>query len=157
VKSKTIAGGAAAAVIALATPFIAKWEGVEYRAYRDIVGVPTICYGETRGVRMGDTATPVECRAMLQQGVAEFYAGVARCITHPAVPVGVQASMTELAYNVGVAPVCRSTMMRRANAGDWRGACDELRKWVKAGGATVRGLSNRRADSKASLCLRGLP
>ena len=94
---------------------------------------------------------------MLQAEVASYYSGVAACMSNPAVvPVGVQASLTELAYNVGVGAVCKSTMMRKVNAGDYRGACDELMKWVKAGGRTWKGLVNRRADSKRALCLQGL-
>ncbi|MER5174127.1 glycoside hydrolase family protein, partial [Thioclava kandeliae] len=46
-----------AAAIALAITTIAPWEGKELRAYRDIVGIPTICFGETEGVKMGDVAT----------------------------------------------------------------------------------------------------
>lgn len=146
----------AAAVIALVTPFLIQWEGVELKAYRDIVGKPTICMGETKGVKMGDTATKAECLEMLGPRIAEFYAEIERCMTNKDIPVGVQASMLELAYNVGATPVCRSTMMRRANAGSYRAACDELRKWVIAGGNRVRGLENRRADSKYRLCLQGL-
>lgn len=153
---KKVAAGAAAVVIATATPFIAKWEGLETKAYRDIVGVPTVCYGETRGVKMGDTYTKEQCIAMLEKGVGEFYTKLQPCMTNPNIPVGVQASMLELAYNVGTAPVCKSTMMRLANQGKFKEACNELGKWVKAGGRTVRGLENRRADSKVNLCMKGL-
>lgn len=43
---KKVIAGSAALVIASATPFIAKWEGLETKAYKDIVGVPTVCYGK---------------------------------------------------------------------------------------------------------------
>lgn len=78
-KAKAGAGGAAAA-IALAVAFIAPWEGVELRAYRDIVGIPTICYGETRGVNMGDSATLAECQTMLAVAVADFEKGIRPCL-----------------------------------------------------------------------------
>lgn len=156
-KGKVVSGTLAAAVIAASLPFIAKWEGVSLTSYRDVVGVWTICYGETKGVGPGQRHTAEECLAMLQKEVASYYSGVAACMANPAVvPVGVQASLTELAYNVGVGAVCKSTMMRKVNAGDYRGACDELAKWVKAGGRTWKGLVNRRADSKRALCLQGL-
>ena len=151
-----VAGASAALVIALATPFIAKWEGVRLDAYKDIVGVETICFGDTHWVQSGDTATMDECVARLGDDVEAFYADIAGCMTNPDIPAGVQASMLELAYNVGSPKVCRSTMMRRANAGDYSGACGELRKWVMAGGRRIRGLSNRRADSKQSLCLHNV-
>ncbi|TLP67100.1 lysozyme [Parasedimentitalea maritima] len=151
-----VAGASAAVVMALATPFIAQWEGVRLEAYKDIVGVETICFGDTHGVQMGDTATMEECVARLQEDVERFYADIAGCMTNPDIPAGVQASMLELAFNVGSPKVCRSTMVRKANAGDYAGACNELRRWVIAGGQRWPGLSNRRADSKRSLCLRGI-
>ena len=146
----------AAAVIASATPFIAKWEGLKTEAYRDIVGIPTVCYGETRGVSMTDRYTKEECFQMLEKAVGEYYQGLQPYMTNPDIPVSVQASMLELAYNVGISAVGRSTMMRLANQGKYVEACNELGKWVKAGGRTVKGLENRRADSKRNLCLRGL-
>lgn len=153
---KKLAAGAAAVVIATATPFIAKWEGLETTAYRDIVGVPTVCYGETRGVKMGDTYTKAECMEMLKVAVGEYYSKIEPCMTNKDIPVGVQASLLELAYNVGTGATCKSTMMRLANQGKYKEACKELDKWVKAGGQIVRGLQNRRADSKINLCLKGL-
>ncbi|WP_152618559.1 lysozyme [Leisingera sp. ANG-Vp] len=157
VRRRTMGGMATGAVvIAMATPFIAKWEGVKTEAYLDIVGVPTICFGDTNGVQLGDTATMAECVDRLEEDVQTFYAEISPCMTNKHIPMGVQASMLELAFNVGSGPVCRSTMMRKANSGDYVGACNELRRWVKAGGQRIRGLENRRADSKHALCLVGL-
>lgn len=153
---KKVTAGAAAVVIATATPFIAKWEGLETTAYRDIVGVPTVCYGETRGVKMGDTYTKEQCMDMLKVAVGDYYRKIEPCMTNKDIPVGVQASILELAYNVGTGAACKSTMMKLANQGKYKEACRELDKWVKAGGQTVRGLQNRRADSKINLCLKGL-
>lgn len=153
---KKVTAGAAAVVIATATPFIAKWEGLETTAYRDIVGVPTVCYGETRGVKMGDTYTKEQCMDMLKVAVGDYYRKIEPCMTNKNIPVGVQASILELAYNVGTGAACKSTMMKLANQGKYKEACRELDKWVKAGGQTVRGLQNRRADSKINLCLKGL-
>ena len=153
---KKLGAGAAAVVIATATPFIAKWEGLETTAYRDIVGVPTVCYGETRGVKMGDTYTKEQCMDMLKVAVGDYYRKIEPCMTNKDIPVGVQASILELAYNVGTGAACKSTMMKLANQGKYKEACRELDKWVKAGGQTVRGLQNRRADSKVNLCLKGL-
>lgn len=155
-KRAAVGLGAGALVISMATPFIAKWEGVRLEAYRDIVGVPTICFGDTHGVKMGQRASMPECIDRLEADVQMFYAEIGRCMTNPRIPAGVQASMLELAFNVGSGPVCRSTMMRLANAGQYSRACNELHRWVRAGGKRVRGLENRRADSKRALCMNGL-
>ena len=154
IKKILIAGSAA--VIIATTPFIAKWEGLETSAYKDIVGVPTVCYGETRGVKMGDTYTKEQCLFMLQIAVGEYYRGLQPYMTNKNIPVGVQASMLELAYNVGVGSVGNSTMMKLANAGKYKEACQQLTRWIKAGGKTVQGLKNRRVESKVELCLKGL-
>jgi lysozyme len=151
-----VSKGAAVVVVALATPFIAQWEGLETTAYRDIVGVPTVCYGETRGVKMGDTYTKEQCFQMLNKAVGDYYKDLQPYMKNPNIPVGVQASLLELAYNVGVSKAGGSTMMNLANQGKYKEACNELRKWVKADGQTVQGLVNRRSGSKVQLCMKGL-
>jgi GH24 family phage-related lysozyme (muramidase) len=155
IKKKAMTG-VTVAVLALSTPFIAKWEGVSLVAYKDIVGVPTVCYGETRGVTMRDSYTKQECQDMLMLAVADYYNKLKPYMTNPDIPVGVQASLLELAYNVGIGAAGKSTMMKLANQGKYDEACKELDKWVKAGGGKVKGLVNRRADSKVNLCLAGL-
>lgn len=151
-----VTGAVAAAVIAASTPFIAKWEGLSLVAYKDIVGVPTVCYGETRGVKMGDRYTKAECEEMLRKSVAEYYNKLQPYMTNKDIPIGVQASLLELAYNVGISAAGNSTMMKLANQGKYKEACQQLDKWVKAGGGRIQGLVNRRADSKVNLCLKGL-
>lgn len=153
---KSLAAGAAALVIATATPFIAKWEGLETTAYRDIIGVPTVCYGETRGVKLGDTYTKEQCMQMLQVAVGDYYSKIQPCMTNKQIPVGVQASLLELAYNVGTGAACKSTMMKLANQGKYKEACQELDKWIRSGGQVIKGLQNRRSESKITLCLRGI-
>lgn len=145
---------ASAGAVALAVATIAPWEGRELRAYRDIVGVPTICYGETRGVKMGDAATPAECETMLAKAVAEFEVGIRQCLP-ASLPDETRAAFISAAYNIGQSAFCGSSMSRRALAGDLRGACDALLMWDKAGGRAVRGLTNRR-NAERDLCLSGL-
>lgn len=148
------AGGIAAAVLAGAAAFIAPWEGRELSAYRDIVGVWTICYGHTGGVKAGQVATEAQCRSMLAQDVETHWRALAQCMpTLPEAPVPVQAALTSWAFNLG--PRCDSTLVRKGNARDWRGACDELLKWNRAGGRVVRGLTLRR-EAERELCLSGL-
>jgi lysozyme len=151
---RAVAGGAAAAVIA-ATAFIGPWEGEELRAYRDIVGVWTICNGATEGVKPGQTATPAECKARLAKDVARFEREIRPCL--PAdLPSDTRASFVSTAYNIGGRAFCASSMSRRAKAGDLRGACNALLMWNRAGGRVVDGLTRRR-EAERKLCLAGLP
>lgn len=154
-KSRTkglIAGSVA--LTAMATGIISHWEGRELRAYQDIVNVWTICDGETKGVKPGDTATPAECDAMLAKNLVVYETGLDRCLIAP-VPGPVKVAFLSWTYNVGVGAACGSTLVRKANAGDIRGACNELPKWNRAGGRVVNGLTRRRAAEQA-MCLGAL-
>jgi len=152
-KSK-VTGGISAAVLVLAIPFLADWEGKRNYAYIPIPGdVPTICYGHTAGVKMGDYKTDAECEAMLRSDAAMYYTALSGCMVNKEIPVSVQASLLELSFNVGTNGVCKSTALKRANAGLYHSACAELDKWVKAGGKTIKGLVNRRNASQ-EMCLR---
>ncbi|WP_407674071.1 lysozyme [Paracoccus beibuensis] len=113
-----------------------------------------MCYGSAEGVRLGDYKTDAECEALLRQEVGEFWGRMDPCVADT-VPISVQASILELGYNVGTAAACRSTMVRKANAGDYAGACAELDRWVNAGGRRIRGLVNRRNASQV-MCVRDL-
>jgi lysozyme len=145
-----------AALAAAAIAVVGAWEGVKLVAYRDIVGVPTVCFGETRGVKMGDRYTMEQCQVMLGEALMEFEAGMRRCMKEPdGVPDGAYVAVLSWSYNVGTGAACKSTLMRKLNAGDIRGACNELPKWNRAGGRAVKGLSNRR-EAERKLCLEGL-
>jgi lysozyme len=151
--SRVKKGGAlAASVVALVSGF----EGLRTYAYRDPVGIPTICFGETRGVKMGDHKTPAECKGMLISRLAEFETGMRKCLASPdTIPDNAYAAFLSASYNIGTGAFCKSSMARKANAGDIRGACDALLQWDKAGGFRLPGLTKRRQAERA-LCLRGL-
>ncbi|WP_336800304.1 lysozyme [Kaistia sp. MMO-174] len=148
--------GAVTAAGALAVAFVGAWEGMRTTAYRDVVGIPTVCFGETRGVKMGDRYTADQCREMLGDGLAEFEAGIRKCLVAPdKIPDKPYVAFLSLSYNIGQKAFCGSTVARRANAGDLRGACEAIVVWNKAGGRVVAGLVNRRAAERA-MCLEGL-
>jgi lysozyme len=143
------------AVMAAAVALVGAWEGVRTVAYRDIVGIPTVCFGETRGVKMGDRYTMEECRTMLGDALVEFETGMRKCLTNPdAVPDKPYVAFLSLSYNIGTGAFCKSTVARKANVGDILGACNAISAWNKAGGKVVKGLTNRRAEEQ-NLCLEG--
>jgi lysozyme len=152
-KTRTrLAGTVAAGAIAL----VGTWEGLRLTAYRDIVGVPTVCYGETRGVRLGNRYRKAECDAMLLGSLKRHEAGMRKCLRAPdRIPEKSYIAFVSLTYNIGVSAFCRSTAARRLNAGDVRGACEAATWFNKAAGRRVRGLVNRRA-AEHDLCLEGL-
>jgi lysozyme len=133
---------------------VAGFEGLRTVAYRDPVGIPTLCFGHTESVRMGDRRTPEECKALLMDDLMVYNDAVRRCVTAPMTPSR-EAALTSFAFNAGTAALCSSTLVRRLNAGD-PGACDELLKWDKATKAGVKitlpGLTRRRQEERR-LCL----
>jgi len=143
-------------LMAAAVALVGAWEGLRTTAYRDVVGIPTVCFGETRGVKMGDRYTVDECKAMLGDGLVEFETAMRKCLKAPdAVPAKSYVAFLSLSYNIGSRAFCGSTVARRANTGDIRGACEAILMWDKAGGRRVQGLANRRADERR-ICLEGM-
>lgn len=130
------------------------FEGLRQNAYRDPIGIPTICYGETKGVKLGQTATKAECDTMLMESLAEHEAGMNRCL-RTEIPIKTRIAFVSFTYNVGVGNFCKSTLARKANAGDLIGACNELPRWNKAGGITFPGLTRRR-EAERKICLEAM-
>lgn len=132
--------------------------GPQYlRAYADIVGVWTICDGDTKGVRPGMVETEAGCIKRLERQLINHAAPVLKCVPALARPEHQNqlVASVSLAYNIGPAGFCRSTAARRFNAGDWRGGCDAFLRWNRAGGREVRGLTIRRKRER-DLCVKGL-
>jgi lysozyme len=141
---------AAGAVLALAAGIVAMWEGYRPIPYRDVIGVPTVCYGHAHDVQ-DRTYTRAECKALLEGDLAQAYATVRRCITWPLKDYEA-AALTSATYNIGPRVVCGSTLQTLANQGDMTGACNQLMRWNRAGGREVLGLTRRRAAERA-MCL----
>ena len=138
--------------LAIAIAAVGAYEGLSLKAYPDIVGVPTICYGETKNVKLGQTATKEDCDSQLSARLIEFNQGVESCITRP-LRDNERVAFVSLAYNIGVGAFCQSTVVRRFNAGDKAGACDAILMWNRAGGKVVQGLVNRRVKER-EMCLK---
>lgn len=143
-----------AGALAFALTLVGGFEGVRLAAYRDPVGIPTICFGSTQGVQMGQRKSMQECNALLASELAHYAAAVERCVNVPMTEAR-WAAMISFTYNVGEGAFARSTLLRKLNAGDTRGACDELLRWDKAMGIRLPGLTARRQEERA-LCLQGL-
>lgn len=154
--SKKVASGVVAAAIAIAVPIVASFEGLWTTAKPDRLAynIPTVCYGETEGVKIGDTYTKSQCQEMLAKKLPRYAAEVDKCIK-VTISDKTRAAFISFAYNVGTSGFCKSTAARKLNAGDTRGACDALMAWNRAGGRVVRGLINRRTAER-KICLEGI-
>ncbi len=149
-----VLGYAAAGSLAMATALVSRFEGRSLVAYIDPVGIPTICYGSTAGVKLGQTKTPDECNRLLAGELGQACASVDK-LALAAMPPARRAALCSFVYNVGPTAFATSTLLRKLNAGDARGACAQLDRWVYAGGQKLGGLVKRRAAER-ELCEVGL-
>lgn len=141
-------------IVAAAIGLVAAWEGRSLVAYVDPVGIPTICDGYTHGVKLGVVATHAQCDVLTEQNVRKALAVVDRSVPQ-ALPDGVRVALASFVYNVGAGAYGGSTLLRRLRAGDLKAACNELPRWVYAGGKKLRGLERRR-EAERQICLSSL-
>lgn len=147
-----VAGGAVMAVVLLATPMVARWEGISRDPYVDLAGILTVCRGETQVAMRRYTVA--ECDAMFERSLIKHATPILGCLP-PSAPVPVKAAFVSFGYNVGVKAACGSKAAQRARAGDFGAACNSLMNWVYVGKRRVQGLVNRRAAER-DLCLKGV-
>ena len=115
--------------------------------------VPTIGFGTTEGVKLGDTITVPEALARSLTDIQKFEGAVKRCVKVPLHQHEYDAYV-QLSYNIGEGAFCRSTLVAKLNAGDYPGACREILRWNRAQGREVRGLTLRR-QREYTLCVGG--
>ena len=96
---------------------IAESEGLSLVAYRCPAGVWTIGWGETDGVRPGDTCTKEEADRWLLEDLTERTRAVRELCTVEPSPNELGA-LVSLAYNIGLGGLAKSTVLRAHNAGD---------------------------------------
>lgn len=146
-----VAGGAMAIAIALVSGSDGL-EGREYMPYRDVVGVLTVCDGHTgKDIIPSKRYSDAECDALLHKDLIPVFAAIDRIVKVPMSDFR-KAALASFGYNVGITAMTNSTMVKKLNRGDTSGACDELRRWIKAGGKVWKGLVNRR-EVERELCL----
>jgi lysozyme len=120
---------AALALSAAALVGIVLHEGYTDRAVIPVKGdVPTIGFGTTEGVKLGDTTTPPVALARALRDVQQFEGALKSCVTVPLAQHEYDAFVS-FSYNVGGRAFCQSTLVRKLNAGDYAGACAELLRW----------------------------
>ncbi|ACT57531.1 lysozyme [Candidatus Liberibacter asiaticus] len=63
-------------------------------------------------------------------------------------------AVADFVFNLGIGNYNKSTFKQRVDAQDWEKAAEECKKWTKAGGQSLRGIENRRAEG-ATMLLNG--
>lgn len=135
---------AALALSASALVGLAVHEGYREEAYIPVAGdVPTIGFGTTGGIRLGDKIDPVRALQRKLSDIEQFEGTLKQCVKVPLQQYEYDAYIS-LSYNIGSSAFCRSTLVRKLNAGDYAGACLEILRWDKFKGEPLRGLTIRR-------------
>ncbi|MGC3891299.1 lysozyme [Pseudomonas urmiensis] len=126
---------------------IKSFEGLRLQAYQDAVGIWTIGYGTTRGVKAGMSITKEKAERMLLNDVQRFESEVERLVTVP-LNQNQWDALICFTYNLGTANLESSTLRRLINAGNYTAAAEQFPRWNKAGGQVLAGLSRRRAAER---------
>ncbi len=122
------------------------YEGYTDTAVIPVPGdVPTIGVGRTEGVHMGDKTEPVREMMLLLKNLDKYGNGIKACINVPLYQYELDAFVS-LAYNIGINAFCNSTLVKKLNAGDYSGACEQIMIWDKFKGKPLKGLTNRRNE-----------
>lgn len=122
-----------------------------YRAYTCPAGVLTIGWGTTNeGHNHFDTTsrwTAEECHHAFLKDMESFENSVKKLVKVPLTQFQMDA-LTSFCYNCGAGNLGKSTLLKRLNLHDYKGAADEFLKWTKGGGRVLPGLVRRRASER---------
>lgn len=122
---------AVAALTISATAFVSRMatEGYTDQAILPTpLDVPTIGFGTTGGVKMGDTTTPVKALQRALSDMQKFEGAIKQCVKSPLNQAEYDL-YTKLTYNIGPTGFCNSTIVRRLNVQDYTGACKAILMW----------------------------
>lgn len=118
-----------------AVDLVKHFEGLYLTAYLCPAGVPTIGYGHTAGVTMGETITAEQADAFLAADLTEA-AGHVDALVTVALNDDQRGALSSFVFNLGAGSLQSSTLLRLLNAGDYAGADGQFGRWVYA---TVNG------------------
>lgn len=123
---------------------IIKFEGCKLKAYKDVAGIWTVAYGHTGDdVYEGLEITQAEADDLLAEDLKHFEEGVSSCVKVPVTDDQFSALVC-FAYNVGLAALRSSTLLKLLNQKKYVEAANQFLRWNRAGGKIVKGLANRR-------------
>ena len=119
-------------------------EGLRLTAYADSGGVWTIGYGHTGpGVYNGLTITEEQATIFLQSDIARAVTAVNRLVTAQ-INQNQFDALVDFAFNLGVASLASSTLLRYVNARDFPAAAAQFPLWDHSQGRILPGLLERR-------------
>ena len=172
---RLVALGASSVIAVSGAYLVVPWEGSSNKAYRDMVGIPTLCHGYTIGVKMGDYKTDEECEEILAKELTHFNTQMKKPVKVP-LPEHMEVAYTSLVWNIGVGAWNSSTLLKKLNNREYEEACKQILRWNKVTvpptqasayqkrgevctqlssgnfSCTVKGLTNRR-EAEYKVCM----
>jgi len=135
------------AINAAGLELIKRAEGLRLDAYLDSVQVPSIGYGHTAGVKLGQTITEQQAEDFLRADLADAEACVEA--TCPGLSDNRFSACVSFVFNLGCSAFKHSTLVKMIWAEDWDAAAAEFQRWNRAGGNVLPGLTKRRLAEAA--------
>lgn len=126
-----------------AIDLIKRFEGLKLISYQDSVGVWTIGYGHTKGVKPNIKISVAAATTLLMQDLKIAYLATARLISVP-ITSNQLSALLSFVFNLGSGALQRSSLRAKLNRDEYEDAADEFLKWVYAGGMKLKGLLLRR-------------
>ena len=125
-----------------------QFEGLRLEAYLDSAGIYTIGYGTIKypdgnKVKKGDKTTKAQAKGYKLHDLKEFETTVNTSVTVP-LSQNQYDALVSLSYNIGSGAFKNSTLLKKLNSGDYKGAAEQFLVWINSGGRKVKGLENRR-------------
>lgn len=124
------------------------WRDTAYLPTPD--DVPTIGFGSTRDVKLGDKISVERGLIRLAADASEAEKAVRKCAPVPMFQHEYDAWVS-FTLNVGGGAFCTSTAAKLLNQGKYLEACAQMDRWVYQGPNVLPGLVKRRADER-KLC-----
>ena len=126
---------------------LAVHEGYRDTAYIPVKGDrPTLGFGDAQGVKPGDKTDPIRALIRLNYQADVFQQQMRQCIGDVPMYQHEWDAVISWAFNVGARAACGSTLVKKLQAFDYTGACQELLRWNRFQGRELAGLTKRRQD-----------
>lgn len=127
---------------------IKSFESLVLKAYKDTGGVPTIGWGHTNTVEMGQSISVQKAEELLDADIAEAEQIVNR---HVRVPLteNQYSALVSFAFNIGDGQFMSSSLLRFLNAGKYTDAANQFLRWTYDNGKKLNGLARRREAERA--------
>lgn len=128
---------------------IKSYEQLRLKAYMPTVNdVPTIGYGHTKGVKIGDVCTEEQALEWLREDCADAEECLRRTVRQP-VSQSQYDALCSLVFNIGCFNFVTSTLLKYLNARDYHSAAKQFARWNKQKGIVLNGLTRRREKEAA--------